>query len=67
MKELVFKKGIGYVDKQTVPLTDNNIIEQVDALPVKHYIYIYIYSYDHGLISCFDSLTGTGKAWHPLY
>lgn len=29
VKELVFKKGVGIVDKQSVPLTDNNIIEQV--------------------------------------
>lgn len=28
VKELVFKKGVGIVDKQCVPLTDNNIIEQ---------------------------------------
>lgn len=28
VKELVFKKGYGRVDKQRVPLTDNNIIEQ---------------------------------------
>eukprot|EP00268_Persea_americana_P020176 TRINITY_DN20404_c0_g1_i1.p1 TRINITY_DN20404_c0_g1~~TRINITY_DN20404_c0_g1_i1.p1 ORF type:complete len:247 (-),score=59.86 TRINITY_DN20404_c0_g1_i1:134-874(-) len=28
VKELVYKKGFGKVDKQKVPLTDNNIIEQ---------------------------------------
>ncbi|MQL71904.1 hypothetical protein Taro_004213 [Colocasia esculenta] len=28
VKELVYKKGTGKVDKQRVPLTDNNLIEQ---------------------------------------
>ncbi|MGF2531554.1 uL30 family ribosomal protein, partial [Ralstonia pseudosolanacearum] len=28
VKELVYKKGYGNIDKQCVPLTDNNIIEQ---------------------------------------
>ncbi|OWM81866.1 60S ribosomal protein L7-2-like [Punica granatum] len=28
VKELVYKKGYGRIDKQRVPLTDNNIIEQ---------------------------------------
>ena len=29
VKELVYKKGSGRIDKQRVPLTDNNLIEQV--------------------------------------
>lgn len=29
IRDLVYKKGVGKVDKQRVPLTDNNIVEQV--------------------------------------
>lgn len=29
MRELIYKKGLLKIDKQRVPLTDNNIIEQV--------------------------------------
>lgn len=29
VKDLIYKKGLAKIDKQRVPLTDNNIIEQV--------------------------------------
>lgn len=29
MRELIYKKGFAKIDKKKVPLTDNNLIEQV--------------------------------------
>lgn len=39
VKELVYKKGCGRLNKQRFPLTDNNLIEQV---PIKILSFIYI-------------------------
>lgn len=33
MKELIYKRGYGKVNKQRIPLTDNAIVEQVSVLP----------------------------------
>lgn len=33
MKELIYKRGYGKVNKQRIPLTDNAIVEQVSILP----------------------------------
>ena len=37
VKDLIYKKGLGKIDKQRTPLTDNNIIEQVILIP--HWIH----------------------------
>ncbi|PIA43689.1 hypothetical protein AQUCO_01800026v1 [Aquilegia coerulea] len=39
VKELIYKRGYGKLNKQRIPLTDNSIIEQVldDALVVSHW------------------------------
>lgn len=32
VKDLIYKKGVAKLDKERVPLTDNNVIDQVSAI-----------------------------------
>lgn len=44
VKELIYKKGFANVDRQMVPLTDNNIIEQVlNSSIFRHYTNTHMY------------------------
>lgn len=51
MKEVIYKKGHAKIDKRRVPLTDNNIIEQVSV--------IYFYTQKHSPVQM------SGREFHP--
>lgn len=42
VQEIIYKKGYTKIDEKIVPLTDNNIIEQVSSLLILVVIYFYI-------------------------
>ena len=70
MKELIYKKGYAKIEGQKVPLTDNNIIEQVcNILLISLTLLGGIILRPKFLSPQLNSsvLAGVGEAWHHVY
>lgn len=73
VRELIYKRGYGKLNKQRIPLTDNTIVEQVCTFFVVLVILCpFMSSVFQGqicevLLLTFRDLSGSGQIWNYLH
>lgn len=64
VRELIYKRGYGKLNKQRIALTDNSVIEQVSE---SAFVGPGAYTYAFYLIQNAIDFVGFGKIWHHLH